>query len=123
MATVFLLLDDAHRIYFELEKYLLPGEARVAPDSRQHPDPKVSCIYSGGAIDIFLCKADRWSGENSLFDKFLLAANGGYSPPERSTRFHVSTADARRLFDFCVTADWKVRIVGDCWNDPPPGYF
>ncbi len=89
MGTEFLLLDDEHRTYFDLDKFLLPGEARV-PQS---------------------------------FDEFLLAANDGDPAPERSGRYHLSSPDARRLFDFCANASWKTRIVGDCWDDPAPGYF
>jgi len=89
MGTEFLLLDDAHRTYFECGKYLLPGEARVA----------------------------------KTFDEFLLAANDGDDPPEESDRYNVSAEDARRLWAFCETAGWKVRIVGDCWDGLSPQYF
>ena len=89
MGTEFLLLDDARRVYFYLDKIFVPTKAR----------------------------------RQQSFDQFMSALNFGDVAPERSNRYRMSMEDGERLFDFCVSASWKVRNVGDCWDDPAPGYF
>ena len=62
--------------------------------------------------------------ECQLFETFLAYANGGHEPALlRSHRYAITVADAQRVYAFLKAAEWKVRVVGDCWDDPFPGYF
>lgn len=91
MATVFLLLDDERKIYFELEKFYLVEAAR----------------------------------QEQPFESFWREANEaeeGYEPPETTNRFEIAEREAKAIYTFCVGAAWKIRLVGDCWDDPEPSY-
>lgn len=58
------------------------------------------------------------------FESFWRSANGGHDEPapETSNRYQLAESEAKRLYEFCVASDWKVRLVADCWDDPPPDY-
>jgi hypothetical protein len=58
------------------------------------------------------------------FEDFIYIANSKYGePPVRSNRYELSRDDAQRIYNFCVFANWTVRMVGDCWDDLGPDYF
>jgi hypothetical protein len=49
------------------------------------------------------------------FETFWRAANDGYDPPDKTNRYALAEPEARQLYDFLVSAGWRVR--GVCLDD------
>lgn len=70
--------------------------------------------------DKFLLDPDAWDHLDD-FRAFHLAANNGFEPPpEKSDRYSLCEADARRLFDWMRDCTKKLRIVSLDSNDFRP---
>lgn len=84
MSNHYLVVDDAAKAYVDCEKFLLVGG-----NEKGEPDALTE---------------QPW-------ETWLRIVNWGDDPPEKTDRYRLDRADARALYDFLVTSQWKARIV------------
>ena len=86
MSTLYLLVDDASRTYFDCEKMLLTGGEEAGQPDALHEQP---------------------------FEQWLRAVNWGNEPPAKTDRYCLALPEARAVYAFLVASGWKARIVSE----------
>ena len=86
MSNHYLLVDDAHRTYFDCDKFLPLGPGK--PDEEE-----------GAAL------------REHPFERWLSIVNWGGPTPETTNRYKLALPEARAMYDFLVASEWKARLV------------